>query len=996
MSREYPLPYQGPDNYVFISYSHEDKDAVYEDIEKLKKLGVRIWYDKGIPAGPKWDEFVYPKIANEQCAVVLFYMSKHFFSSEAIAKEIKIVFNTEGTEEKVKESFSVNLGGLSAFSMFRDLNNNDSAIEENTVLILEHFSGKRIFIPRNNDVEHIDSILNSLERYNVIDEKYKFKIKKSDRKYNVLMVGKDSSFTKSIMRGAHEKFSREEDFIFECELTDTHKYSVPEDHMIEEIEKREEMLDGLLIRPIHDLSKKLINKLEDLIKGGKRIILLDKDMNTSQKKAFRYSLPLFLGSNFSQGGKLIGLKIEELIQTKTNDYRVLILDGPKSILSAEQRVTSLKKILQKNNRDINTTIFMIDTFNVDSAKALLENKLRFLYDKDKNELPSIDLFLYLANDNIARSVIKAYKSNSESYIKKYLDRAKSVIFIGYDGIKNDNSDIDLFTYDVNAITIDVLPIVQGSNAADTMMQMLTTNQKNKGEDLTPTLKENINLKPQKGKSITSIDKYLKTKKTIIFDLDGTIANTEVIHYLSYKKLLKELDIQFEMHDFMGYIGNSERVIWKRMKNNYNIELDIEEMVKKRTNIVLTLIEEEDLKPFDYFFKVLEKYPNHEKVILSSQIPLVINYLINKWDLEDVFSSDKILSVSDEKHKKSFVLENLSKFYNCISDGYKNEDIILFEDSNSTLKAARDLGIDAIGIEHQFNYRKIENCNYILNEEISSGLFIGLAGIDIVHYQNQKLPEEDSKSKTDDFEVYVGGPAANAAIVFAQLGGEATLVSCIGDSEMGKALKGMLQRHGVTVIDAINAESMTPNISSVIVNKLNGHRTIISGQKSYNDIEYEIDNSVFSGLDFILYDCNTPKLFESNIQHAKNHNLVLDAGSYKTHVPKALKVANEVISSAKFKVNNKDIIEIQDEYNIDFVAISNGGKPIKCKKINSNMKTIYPVQIDNVVDTLGAGDVLHGAYCFYRFQEKMPYFEALENASNCASNSVKHRGVIEPK
>jgi sugar/nucleoside kinase (ribokinase family)/beta-phosphoglucomutase-like phosphatase (HAD superfamily) len=510
----------------------------------------------------------------------------------------------------------------------------------------------------------------------------------------------------------------------------------------------------------------------------------------------------------------------------------------------------------------------------------------------------------------------------------------------------------------------------------------------------PEVRNNICIKPLKGKSILSIEKYMKDKKIIVFDLDGTIANTEMLHFKSYQRILSEYGIDFQMKDFESYIGNPEAIIWENMIIDYNLDITVNESILKRTKILLELVVEEDLKPYDYFLQILRTYKTTEKVILSSQIPEVIDFLIDRWGIKDIFTEKRIFSVSDRLHSKFEVLKSLGEFYPSIGSDYSPSEVIIFEDSNHTLKIAKQLGIDSIGIEHQFNHNQLTNCNFILNEEISSGIFIGLAGMDIVHYQDNKLQDENSKSKTDDYAVYVGGPAANAAIVFSQLGGDAILISCIGDSEIGKAIKAMLRRYGVTVIDAMKEENTIPNISSVIVNKSNGNRTIISGQKIYNDRDYKADINIIESADFLMYDCNTPLLFNSNKHIGTNRKIILDAGSYKEHLRDILNDADEVISSAHFKINNQTIIEKQDDYKIKFAAISNGPNPIICRVENSEITYIKPPKVYPVVDTLGAGDALHGAYCFYRFQKKMTYENALTKASEYASKTVQHRGVIK--
>ncbi len=51
-----PQPaYEGREPYVFVSYSHEDREDVYAEIAGLQDQGVNIWYDaSGLSAGSEW------------------------------------------------------------------------------------------------------------------------------------------------------------------------------------------------------------------------------------------------------------------------------------------------------------------------------------------------------------------------------------------------------------------------------------------------------------------------------------------------------------------------------------------------------------------------------------------------------------------------------------------------------------------------------------------------------------------------------------------------------------------------------------------------------------------------------------------------------------------------------------------------------------------------------------------------------------------------------
>ena len=74
MAMHPPFPaYSGNDPYIFVSYSHEDADAVFADIDWLRRQGYNIWYDEGVSAGANWRD----EIANaiNDAHLILFYLS---------------------------------------------------------------------------------------------------------------------------------------------------------------------------------------------------------------------------------------------------------------------------------------------------------------------------------------------------------------------------------------------------------------------------------------------------------------------------------------------------------------------------------------------------------------------------------------------------------------------------------------------------------------------------------------------------------------------------------------------------------------------------------------------------------------------------------------------------------------------------------------------------------------------------------------------------------
>ena len=81
-----------------------------------------------------------------------------------------------------------------------------------------------------------------------------------------------------------------------------------------------------------------------------------------------------------------------------------------------------------------------------------------------------------------------------------------------------------------------------------------------------------------------------------------------------------------------------------------------------------------------------------------------------------------------------------------------------------------------------------------------GLFVGLATLDVIH-RIAEPPAANQKITAAAQFVADGGPAANAAVTFAALGGDAVLVTALGTDPVADLVRSELVAHRVEVIDA---------------------------------------------------------------------------------------------------------------------------------------------------------------------------------------------------
>lgn len=88
-----PIPYQGDQKYIFISYSHKDISKVDEIICKFSESGYNVWFDSGIVPGSEWDENIAQHI--EKCGCFIAFMSENYLESNNCKDELNYARDLE-------------------------------------------------------------------------------------------------------------------------------------------------------------------------------------------------------------------------------------------------------------------------------------------------------------------------------------------------------------------------------------------------------------------------------------------------------------------------------------------------------------------------------------------------------------------------------------------------------------------------------------------------------------------------------------------------------------------------------------------------------------------------------------------------------------------------------------------------------------------------------------------------------------------------------------
>ena len=281
-----------------------------------------------------------------------------------------------------------------------------------------------------------------------------------------------------------------------------------------------------------------------------------------------------------------------------------------------------------------------------------------------------------------------------------------------------------------------------------------------------------------------------------------------------------------------------------------------------------------------------------------------------------------------------------------------------------------------------------------NRKSQRGLFVGLVTLDLI-YLADSAPKNNQKIVATDYTLAAGGPATNAAVTFSYLGNQTQVLGVLGSHPMTQLIRGDLANYQVAIADLQPTIITAPPVSSIIITQATGERAVVSINAAKTQANSaSIPPDILQDIDIVLIDGHqmAVSLSLAEMAKAKNIPIVIDGGSWKPGFEQILPFVDYALCSANFHPPNchteAEVFAYLSAFNIPHIAITHGEKPIAY--LSSTQIGAVNVPQIQPIDTLGAGDIFHGAFCNYILQAS--FTDALAQAAKIATDSCQFFGT----
>ena len=187
-------------------------------------------------------------------------------------------------------------------------------------------------------------------------------------------------------------------------------------------------------------------------------------------------------------------------------------------------------------------------------------------------------------------------------------------------------------------------------------------------------------------------------KTVIFDMDGVLVNSEPLHHEVSLVQFKNLDIEVTDDAFATFTGNSNKMIYQKLKDRFALQQEIGDLIATKNKLFIEAFDKKENLNLIPGVKelIVDLYNNGVQLIVASSSEMeIINKVFERFNLDPYFTHKVSGNDFPESKPNPAIFVKAASYSKAPID-----ECVIIEDSTNGIKAAKAAGIFCIAYKSE--------------------------------------------------------------------------------------------------------------------------------------------------------------------------------------------------------------------------------------------------------------------------------------------------------
>ena len=189
-------------------------------------------------------------------------------------------------------------------------------------------------------------------------------------------------------------------------------------------------------------------------------------------------------------------------------------------------------------------------------------------------------------------------------------------------------------------------------------------------------------------------------KALIFDCDGTLADTMPLHFVAWQNVLTDYGFAFDEDLFYSLGGQPTDRIIDKLSSEQNISVDVMKVTEEKENAFLDLIDQ--VQPIESIVNIAKQYKGKLPIgVGSGGQRAVVRQILQVLEIESLFEC-VVVSEDTQRHKPEpdVFLEVASRL------SVDPVGCLVYEDADLGVEAARRAGMQCFDVREIHTPRRM--------------------------------------------------------------------------------------------------------------------------------------------------------------------------------------------------------------------------------------------------------------------------------------------------